>query len=100
MFMSGKEPESGSWEEYSKLVLRSLSKLEERMDAIEERLAAVEGRLATIDARLEHSLQDRAQLHRDVDALKMFRVQAMAVFGAVQFVVGLLIAFKDKLFGK
>jgi hypothetical protein len=30
----------------------------------------------------------------------MFRVQAMAVFGAVQFVVGLLIAFKDKLFGK
>jgi chromosome segregation ATPase len=98
--MSGNETESGSWEEYSKLVLRSLSKLEERMDAIEERLTAVEGRLSAIEARLERSLQNGQQLHKDVDSLKMFRVQAMAVFGAVQFVVGLLIAFKDKLFGK
>ena len=98
--MSAKENLSGSWDEYAKLVLKSLSNLEDRMNGIDERLSAMESRLSAIETQLQHALQNQVELRKDVDTLKMFRVQAMAIFTAVQFIFGLVIAFKDKLFGK
>jgi hypothetical protein len=88
------------WGANAKMVLRSLSTLEEGVRGVDTRLTTVSERLSVIEERLERSLQNGQQLHKDVDSLKMFRVQAMAVFAAVQFVFGLVIALKDKLFGK
>jgi TolA-binding protein len=100
------------WDTYSKLVLQQLETLASGIEALRNELQDVKGQLTEIKAK-EDRVQDLKawkekmdevasptqikSAFEDIEDLKMFKTKAIAIFMAVQTMMGLAMAW-SKLF--
>jgi phage shock protein A len=84
------------WNEYSKLVLNELERLEETCSNL--KIAIEELRADVAKNNISDLKDEMKSLKKEVDELKLFKARATAVYALIQFFTALIIAFKDKIF--
>lgn len=103
---------TNGWETYSKLVLQQLESLSGGIEALRQELQDVKNQLTEIKAR-EDRIQDLKmwkeridevasppqlkEAIEDIEELKTFKTKSVAIFMAVQAMMGILMAW-SKLF--
>ncbi len=90
------------WNEYSKLVLRELERLNESYETIREEIGALR---SDVNKNETESLKkwknnvdevfsptQMKELHKDVSELKSFKTSSMTIFWVIQFLMALMVA--------
>ena len=96
------EKNQNGWNEYSKLVLRELERLNENYESLREELGIIRNEVGKNDTeslkKWKNSVDEvfsptqMKELHRDVAELKSFKTSAMTVFWVMQFLMALMVA--------
>jgi predicted nucleic acid-binding Zn-ribbon protein len=101
------------WNEWSKHVLKELERLNSNDEHIKEALIDIKKELfkvSTFEKDIEEikewkekmddiaSISQLKDMKKEIDNLKTFKIVSTTIFFIGEFLLGLLIAFKDKLF--
>jgi cell division septum initiation protein DivIVA len=100
--------DQNGWNEYSKLVINELERLNEGIKTLNEEIQSLKQQITELktkednvkDLKLWKAAVDEVssptqlkELSDDVKTLKTFKTQAITVWAVVQFIFGILIAF-------
>jgi hypothetical protein len=90
------------WNEYSKLVLRELERLNESYETIREEIGALRSDVNKNETETLKKWKNNVdevfsptqmkELHKDVSELKSFKTSSMTIFWVIQFLMALMVA--------
>ena len=96
------------WNEYSKLVLKELERLNDSYEGLKEELTALRENVTKNETdslkRWKQNVDEvfsptqMKELRQEVDALKSFKTTAVTIFAVIQFAMALLVALSKFLF--
>lgn len=96
------------WNEYSKLVLKELERLNDNYESLRDELVSLRGEVGKHDTesikKWKDSIDDvfspsqMKELREEVDSLKSFKTTAITIFAVIQFLMALMVAFSKILF--
>lgn len=102
------EKNQNGWNEYSKLVLKELERLNDNYESLREEMSALRNEVnknetdslkrwkSNVDEVFSPS--QMKDLRQEVDALKSFKTSAVTIFAVIQFIMALMIALSKLLF--
>lgn len=96
------------WNEYSKLVLKELERLNDNYESLRDELVSLRSEVGKHDTesikKWKESIDDvfspsqMKELREEVDSLKSFKTTAITIFAVIQFLMALMVAFSKILF--
>jgi archaellum component FlaC len=90
------ESKQNGWNEYSKLVLNELERLNANYESLREDFEKMKNDFAK--SNTDDVKSNFKEIKKEVDDLKLFKARATAVYALIQFFTAILIALKDKIF--
>lgn len=102
------EKNQNGWNEYSKLVLKELERLNDNYESLREELGGLRHDVGKNETESLKRWKDNVdevfspsqmkELRQEVDSLKSFKTTAVTIFAVVQFLMALMVALSKVLF--
>mgnify|MGYP003441923914 FL=1 len=101
------EKNQNGWNEYSKLVLKELERLNDNYESLREEMSALRNEVNKNETdslkRWKNNVDEvfspsqMKDLRQEVDALKSFKTTAVTIFAVIQFIMALVMALSKFL---